>query len=158
MSRMRGSSSTTSMRRAGIAASIAPGGVFSRKKENRALGLNHELRIANHERKDASATSEEPGLGGSAVAEFDDEELLHLLLQRLELRVGDHRVHDLGGLAVPGLLDAQLAVLRAGQADAALPREQQRRQLGDLVAGARRLGLCPWVLVIIHLTVVLMRS
>src|SRR5579872_7487079 len=117
MSRMRGSSSTTSTRRAGIGASIAPGGVFSRKKEN-PLRLGILM----------------TGSGGGAVAELDDEELHHLFFQALELRVGDHRIYDLSRFAVPGLLDAELAILRAGQADAAFPREQQRRQIGDLVA------------------------
>src|SRR5262249_10228971 len=72
--------------------------------------------------------------GRLAVAELDDEELLHLLLQRLKLRVGDDRVDDLHRLAVPGLLDPQLPVLRPGEPDPALAREQPGGEVGDLLA------------------------
>src|SRR3954468_8844329 len=61
ISRMRGSSSTTRTRRGDIGASIAPGGVFSRKNGTRSGRLGR----------------------GLVRVELDDEERLHLLLQVL---------------------------------------------------------------------------
>src|SRR5689334_15893029 len=86
-------------------------------------------------RSEGSAGFERDRSGrGLPGVELDDEEGLQLLLQGLQLRVGDDRVGDLGGLTVPGLLDAELAVLGSRQADAALAREQEGRQVGDLLA------------------------
>src|SRR5436190_7810940 len=136
MSKIRGSSSTTRTRLWDIAASIAPEGVFSRKnselrgKHPASRGIAQGCSIPADDFRMLDASSG----GGLAVAELDDEELLHLLLQRFELRVGDQGVGDLRRLAVPGLLDPQLAVLGPVEADAALAREEQGGEVGDLLA------------------------
>src|SRR5690348_16398476 len=108
MSRIRGSSSTTRTRLRVIAASIAREGGFSRIFRN----LEEPPESGRVPRKNRrpqgrrSASSGGSSGRGLAVAELDHEELLHLLLEDLQLDVGDDRIGDLRGLAVPGLLDA----------------------------------------------------